>query len=316
MTERPDVTVVIPTRDRWSLFLDHALASALAQVGVRHEIVVVDDGSVEARRDAEALGDPRVRVVRREQPGGMAAARNDGIAAARGEWVAFLDDDDLWSPHKLQRQLELVSEGSTSWAYGGAIALDVVADVVSHLYLPPAHEVRDKLRRACVIPAGPSNVLVRTELVRSLGGFDESFVHLGDWDLWLALADEGPPAVSEEILIAYVLHAGNIHARDDPSVELDALIRKHASASPPRMLVPDRLGYSRWVAGQRSRTGLHREAAAAYLRSGVRYRSPGNVLRAADALLSKRPSAALRRIRPLPPEPPVTRPAWLRRFAS
>src|SRR5437868_15474590 len=98
----PEVTVVLPTRDAWDL-LPATLASVQGQEDVDLEGVVVDDGS----RDVTAAGladwpDPRVTVCRREVSGGVAAARNVAIERAHGEWLAFLDHDDLWAPRKLR----------------------------------------------------------------------------------------------------------------------------------------------------------------------------------------------------------------------
>ena len=93
------MSVVIPTRDRPRL-LQRALASALRQVGVVAEVVIVDDGGSPPVALAPTGG--RVRVLRKDRSEGVSAARNAGIAAARGEWVAFLDDDDVWAPAKLE----------------------------------------------------------------------------------------------------------------------------------------------------------------------------------------------------------------------
>ena len=101
----PAVSVVIPTRDRWPL-LATTLASALGQDGVALEVVVVDDGSATAAPVVPPFDDPRVRIARNDRSLGVAGARNRGIEAARGEWIAFLDDDDVWAPAKLRRQLD------------------------------------------------------------------------------------------------------------------------------------------------------------------------------------------------------------------
>jgi glycosyltransferase involved in cell wall biosynthesis len=316
MAEAPAISVVIPTRDRWSLLSSRALPSALEQEDVDVEVVVVDDGSTDGTRERLAgLDDRRLRVVRRDSSGGMAAARNTGLDEARGYWVAFLDDDDAWSPCKLRTQLEALEAAGADFAYAGAIAVDRAGNVLDLLYLPPADELAEKLAQACVIPAGASNVLARTSLVRSVGGFDESLVHVADWDLWIALAAHGRPAACEDVLVAYLLHEGNIHVVDDPSRELDLLVRKHASADPPRRITPDTLGYARWVAGQRSRAGRHVDAAWTYARSAVVHRSPGNLARAGDALLAKRISRILRRRIGRTGAPPVEAPEWLRRFS-
>jgi glycosyltransferase involved in cell wall biosynthesis len=99
------VSVVIPTRNRPGL-VGRAVRSALSQVGCALEVVVVIDGPDEATARALAeIADERVRVVELPASGGAQEARNRGIEAARGAWVAFLDDDDEWLPSKLERQL-------------------------------------------------------------------------------------------------------------------------------------------------------------------------------------------------------------------
>lgn len=99
------VSVVIPTRDRPRL-LAEALGSALAQTWRDIEVLVVDDGSrPEARPVVERFDDRRVTYIRNDAPRGGAAARNRGIRASRGEYVAFLDDDDIWLPTKIEKQM-------------------------------------------------------------------------------------------------------------------------------------------------------------------------------------------------------------------
>src|SRR5690242_16683672 len=88
------------------------------QRDVSLEVVVVDDGSADGTREAlAALQDPRVRVVRHDQSRGQAVARDSGVAAARAEWVAFLDDDDRWSPDKLRRQLDAAAAVDADFVY-------------------------------------------------------------------------------------------------------------------------------------------------------------------------------------------------------
>src|SRR3954470_18108452 len=103
----------MPTRDRWVL-ATLAIECVLAQEGVELELIVVDDGSAgEALRPVE---DPRVRVLRSERSQGVARARHRGLRAAAPPWVAFLDDDDLWSPEHLRLTLAAAAaEGAARW---------------------------------------------------------------------------------------------------------------------------------------------------------------------------------------------------------
>ncbi len=109
-TKHPLVSAVIPTRHRPGSLLQ-AVESALAQTHPVMEVVVVIDGPDAATESMlQALNHPRVRVVALPAPVGGSEARNAGVAAARGEWVAFLDDDDEWLPNKIERQLAMLPQ--------------------------------------------------------------------------------------------------------------------------------------------------------------------------------------------------------------
>lgn len=109
-TAKPLVSVILPTFDRPDL-LPRAVGSVLAQTHADLELIVIDDGS---REDVEPVlapfADHRIRLVRLPQNRGLSAARNAGLAAARGAHLAFQDDDDVWHPEKLARQLRVLSE--------------------------------------------------------------------------------------------------------------------------------------------------------------------------------------------------------------
>jgi glycosyltransferase involved in cell wall biosynthesis len=101
----PLVSVIIPTYRRGT-FLPRAIESVLAQTYSPVEVIVVEDGSHEARGVVSSFGE-RVTYLWQENQG-AAVARNTGAAAARGAWIALLDDDDFWVPDKLERQFELL----------------------------------------------------------------------------------------------------------------------------------------------------------------------------------------------------------------
>ena len=123
--DTPLVSVVIGTRNRSGLLL-RTLRTVLWQTHGRLEVLVVDDGSDDDTAEVVASHpDPRVVLVRRTSSGGVARARNDGLAQARGAYVAFTDDDDLWAPGKLEAQLAaLAAQASESSV---AQALETVA---------------------------------------------------------------------------------------------------------------------------------------------------------------------------------------------
>jgi GT2 family glycosyltransferase len=283
-----EVSVVIPTRSRWRLLSEAALPAALAQVDVDHEVIVVDDASEdETAVRLGAIEDPRLRVIRREHPSGVAAARNAGIEAARGEWVSFLDDDDVWSPRKLRAQLDAAAVAGGDFAYSAGAGLDAGRNYLFAVAPPDPATITSRLLRWNVIWCGCSNVAARTALVRTLGGFDEQLFQLADWDLWIRLALSGRAAAVPEVHVGYVMHADNmlLTHRRDVFPELERLERKHAAAASAFGVAPDRALFSRWVARGHRLAGRNGEAARTYLRSARRNGDAGAAVRALTSLL-------------------------------
>jgi glycosyltransferase involved in cell wall biosynthesis len=291
-----EVTVVVPTRNRWRLLSTAALPSALGQEQVDHEVVVVDDGSTdETSERLRALGDPRLRVVRHETALGVAHARNAGIAAACGEWVAFLDDDDLWSPLKLRRQVDAAQRGA-AFVYTAAAWLDERRRFLYGLRPADPRGLARELLRWNVIWAGCSNVAARTELVRQVGGFDERLFQLADWDLWIRLALAGEAAAEPELLVGYVMQPESMLLTDRRPVfrEFDYFLAKHRAAAERLGAGLDRARFARWVARGHLRAGRRLRAARTYAGGAVRYRDPVSFGRAAASLLGERGLARVR----------------------
>lgn len=179
------VSVIIPTYNR-SAFLKEAVESVLAQSAGADEVIVVDDGSTdETPRVLEAFG-PSVRSLRRENSG-VSAARNAGIEAARGEWLAFLDSDDLWRPRKLEKQLAYLS-----------VRPDIRICQVEEIWIrngkrlnPKKHHTKPTgfcfaaLLERCLV--SPSGVMIHREVLKDVGLFDETLPACEDYDLWLRI---------------------------------------------------------------------------------------------------------------------------------
>jgi GT2 family glycosyltransferase len=279
-----EVSVVIPSRDRGP-FLATAVGCALGQVGVRAEVIVVDDGSL--RPVAPGGRDGREPVVlRHPEPRGVSAARNTGIARAAGEWIAFLDDDDVWAPTKLARQLAGAADSGRQWAYAGYVDVDGDLRLTGGTPPPEPDEVVAGLATHNAVPGSASNVVVRSALLRRAGGFDESLSVHEDWDLWTRLAQAGPPACVPEPLVALRWHAGNTSSRPAAMLrELPRMARRHGvSVDYPRHL--------RWAAWTAMAGGDRGTAARWYLSAARRGDLP-SLGRAAVALA--RPQVALGR---------------------
>ena len=181
----PLVSVIIPTYNRAAL-VQEALASVQAQTFRDFEIVVVDDGGTDGTW--EVLSACReIRVLRHGDRRGVSAARNTGIKAARGQWLAFLDSDDLWLPDKLARQMAYLTtrpslrlcQTDETWVRRGVRVNKPRSHrkVAGLIFLP-------SLER-CMI--SPSAVTVHRRLLQDHGAFDETLPAAEDYDLWLRL---------------------------------------------------------------------------------------------------------------------------------
>ncbi|MGD9573234.1 MAG: glycosyltransferase family 2 protein [Thermoleophilia bacterium] len=307
----PRVTVVIPTRDRRDL-LARALGTVLAQRDVALEAVVVDDGSSDGTPAwVGSHPDPRVRLIAHERPAGVARARNDGIAAARAPWTAFLDDDDVWAPDKLSRQVAVASDG-VALAYCGAVLVDPGLRMVGLRRTPDPGELSPAILDTNLVGT-PSGVMAATAALRAAGGFDEDLGILADWDMWIRLLAHGGPACCPDPLLGYTVHPGNMHVADPARLrsELRTMRARHADACREAGVELGGERFSRWLVRRYRAAGRRRAAARVYVGLARRTRSPRDLGRAAGVLLGE---GAMRRAggeftaEPLAPGP---EPAWL-----
>jgi glycosyltransferase involved in cell wall biosynthesis len=182
-SHNPVISVVVPVHDRATL-VGEAVKSALEQ-DVEMEILVVDDGSSDDPGAAlEGLNDNRVKLLRHETQRGAAAARNTGIEASRGRYVALLDSDDVWLPGKLAKQLRLLEQaepGVDATTTGFYIQRQGRGE--RDLRSPLHCDSVDRLLLLCDLSPG-STLLVRREALERVGPLDESLTRLEDWD-WL-----------------------------------------------------------------------------------------------------------------------------------
>ena len=205
----PEITAIIPTHNRRNL-LPLTLRSVLSQRGVDLEVIVVDDGSTEdVAAVVAAFRDQRIRLIRHDRPTGVSIARNHGAEVARADWLAFCDDDDLWAPQKLARQLSAAAAAGRTWSYAGSVHINSEQRATSGAPPPTPERLVERLPSANSMPGGSSNAIVKKEMFIRAGQWDPALVNLADWDLWIRLAQLGTPACVDEPLVGYRIHPGN-----------------------------------------------------------------------------------------------------------
>jgi glycosyltransferase involved in cell wall biosynthesis len=255
-----DVSVIVPTRNR-SALLAMSLRSVLAQRDVDLEVIVVDEASTDDTQAMLAgLRDSRIRVIRHDTPQGVSAARNDGTAAASAEWVAYLDDDDLWAPDKLALQLRAARASGASWVYVGHVNINMGHRVTGGAPPLAPDALLEQLPRHNVVPGGCSGVMVSKRALALAGHFDPRFQPLADWDLWLRLAHTGVPAWVPRPLVAYRLHGRQMSLEASRvEAEFRMLAERNPEASPAIL--------SRYLAWWALRVKNHRDALRLFVRA-------------------------------------------------
>lgn len=304
----PAVTVVMPTLGRWPL-VRRTLEGALAQRDVELEVVVVDDGGEEPPAWLTQLAAVRHLGGQRR---GVAAARNLGVEQAAGEWVAFLDDDDLWAPWKLAEQLRAAAEAQASWCYAAAVQVDPELRPFAAIPTPSADEIATRMFAYQAVPAGCSNVVARRDAIVEIGGFDEQLHQLVDWDIWLRLAADHRAAVVDEVAVAYVEHPGSMLLTYRESIFKEwALLRRKNRALAKRAggRFDDRM-FGFWVANRFEKAGERRAAAQASLYVGARYGDPALVRNGLALLAGRRRTTETAAVETLPT------PDWLAGYAA
>jgi len=209
MSSAPSVSVIIPTFN-CAQYIATAVDSVLAQETVDFEVLVVDDGSTDAT--GEILERYGARIQYLYQPNsGVSVARNRGLAASRGRYVAFLDSDDAWHRNKLERQLQALENSPGAAAcYSAFLVTDShLSPLYVHRGKPHTSVLEDLLLRGNWVST-PSTVLCERALFSKVGGFDPELSLCADWDMWLRLAAVTEFVYVDEPLASYRKHDGNM----------------------------------------------------------------------------------------------------------
>jgi len=234
----PKVSVIIPTYNAEKYLLE-TIESVIAQTYSDWEIIAVDDGSTdktpEILQDYKKKLSKKLRVITQKNSG-VSIARNKAIAAAKGEYIAFLDHDDLWLPEKLKKQVKLLdSNKKLGLVYSDSYAIDSRGSLKkgtllsSRLFRLHARMQRgnvfDELFYVDFIPL--LTAIVRKEVFDKVGLFNPKYKIAEEYDLFLKIAEQYPIDFIEKPLAKYRIHGGNVSKNIELRVKEDLQISKY-----------------------------------------------------------------------------------------
>lgn len=233
----PKVSIVIPAYNSLK-FLPETMESVFKQTFKDFEVLVVNDGSSDDTEHwVSQIADPRVKLITQENQG-LSGARNTGIAHASGEYIAFLDADDLWEPTKLEKQVLCLEENSEiGLVYTWVALIDENGNFTGRVFKNYAeNDVWHKLIEHNIVESG-SVAMVRRQCFDTCGVFDRnlrSFVE--DWDMWLRIASRYPFKVMKEPLVYYRQHSTSASKNWEAMARsFEIVIEKAFSATPPEL---------------------------------------------------------------------------------
>jgi glycosyltransferase involved in cell wall biosynthesis len=254
------ISAIVPAFNAEATIRD-CLASVLSQTGRVEEVIVVDDGSSDRTVQAARAVDTSIRVMTTTNQG-VSAARNAGADVAMGDFLAFLDADDLWMPAKLESQAHALSGGSAMSTTGVSL-VDATGATLGE-YIPSSDE--DDQCEALLtrfMTFGPvSSAVIDRAVYRSIGGCSTALQQCADWDLFLRVARRGRIAVVPKPLTVRRLHDSNMsHEIDrlawESRVPLDRYFAEPSSGS-RRLERTVRGRTETMLAGSYFHTGKHR----------------------------------------------------------
>lgn len=269
------VSVIIPTYNN-AQFIIGTVLSVLQQTYSDVEVIVVDDHSQDETRSLlQKINDSRLRYLLSAGKANISAARNTGIKAARGEYIAFLDSDDLWVKNKLQEQVRILKENPNICMVSSNFEpIGDVAYTNNYIDRHILREYRDYAYNEVALrsPIVTSSVLVRRAEIVAISSFDEDprFLFIEDWDCWLRLIQKfGPVRVLKSKLVYYRV----IYSKNRNMVKVSqnalALLDKH-----------QRLGYLNGKVKYKARARCHLSIGNALMRQSCKIESIKHYLKA------------------------------------
>ena len=228
LTVEPLISVIIPTYNRLPL-LQEAITSVRSQTYTNWELIIVDDGSTDGTADAiQKIGDLRIQVIILPHTGLISNLMNQGAKKSKGEWLAFLDSDDLWMPQKLEVQLETLRKEKKRWIYGLFDYVDENKKTIyksSEKFVPYAGKI---VKEVILGKIGITicSVMIEKKLFDEIGGFSSDPAIRGDYEFLLRLALQVEAAIIPEVIMQVRDHSTRTYKSREYPHERSALTYK------------------------------------------------------------------------------------------
>lgn len=211
----PLISVIIPVFNGERTVLE-TVQSVLQQTFTHFELIIINDGSSDRTLELlDTVEDQRVHVFSYEN-GGLPVARNRGIERAQGQYITFIDADDLWTPTKLADQLAALQKNpDAGLAYSWTLTMDDQTGALHPgKFVSFEGDVYGQMLLSNFIASG-SNAMLTTDAIRSVGEFDAALTSCEDWDYWLRVAAKWPFAVVTKPQILYRQSSGAMSSKVD-----------------------------------------------------------------------------------------------------
>jgi glycosyltransferase involved in cell wall biosynthesis len=230
--KKPKISVIMAVKDGRE-FLRQAIDSVLGQTFGNFEFIIIDDGSADGSLPIiKTYGDPRIRLMTNRDHPGLSASLNAGLNAARGEYIARMDADDVCLPERLERQVRFLDRHPRIAALGTGIRLiDEQGRAIQDVPLPEDNDLI-KWQLCFLNPIAHPSAMMRQAAVKQAGGYDPELTHAQDYDLWWRLSAGNRLANLSDILMLLRQHPGQVSQvnRSEQLAFGIKIIQKHLSS--------------------------------------------------------------------------------------
>ena len=227
-TDRPLISVIIPTYNRLPL-LKEAITSVQEQTYTNWELIIVDDGSTDGTVEfIQQITDPKIHLIAFSHTGHIGQLINEGVNNSIGEWLAFLDSDDLWLPQKLELQIHLLKKEKKKWCYGSFEYIDENKKIIyksTEKFPPLSGRILEEIIKG---QAGIAicSLIVGKKIFEMVGGFSSNPEVRNDYELALRIALKEEIAFVPDIILKVRDHAGRVYKSRTYPYERSALTYK------------------------------------------------------------------------------------------